>query len=1012
MKKQISIILVLSMIISLLSCGIGFAASSDKNYIYLYTDMENPQEDISANFSTADSGDSKYGYVAELGKTVTLRAINAFDTSKSGSTTISFDLYRSAPEAGTVNLQYNKSTSSSISAQNVYVISNGTETANLSDAGADAKSGWRHYEIVVSAKANETDDAKYVDKWTKASGIDLYIDGKFHASYGFAIPRLPRGYKFEFSNTAEGTTAYLDNLMISYNDTSTFGAIANSKSSYTELVFNESVSDFENVLGAENISVKKLSDGSAAAIAGVEKINSQILRINYSEPLADGEEYAVTLPDGITGVAGHSLGDNVIPFNAPFGGEVGVKSVRISDGSGTESFPTAVVPSSAEKINMTFFGSPDESALGENVSLVSGGEAAEFTAEYSNGVYSIIPTGGFVPGASYTLSAYGYTYSFKIESAPFAVSGVSVSDSDGNPLTDYDPANISRIAVKFSGRADADTLNGKINLYMNGINVLTSLSYDENTKTAILDVKEPILYGKLYTVAVDGSVSDIYGTAIGEKYTYQFKTKAAQQNSVFAAFTDIDSSENVTFQSACTEAYRDGYGLSFAPNGANAIACTTFDTSRSAHMILSFDIYRDEADTSVLYINHRKNTTADFEGLYVINGTDKTEGFRGGNASDTARTGWTHYDIETKYVNGGTSTRTLYVNGEQIRQEAYAIPRAPYGFKIEFAGGTAKNEDGSRILIDNISATYVEDDEVSVRVKPTSDHTDIIFSESLKNIDALTEKMTVGEVGGAVIDAEITKINDQIIRITPASAFKPGAEYSADITGAVGIRGFKAESDSVCFSVGSAEGMVKRVRLIDCDGNELVPSALMPSEIGQIQILTDTNADKSAFDAEISFTSGGNAVDYATMYDSASGIYTIDIDGYLKPNTGYNLSSDDGYSYDFVTEEGAVRVTKLLMLKDGEAVSADEINDGDSLTLMAVIINTSGDDAKYLVSYASYNSLLMTGFDYRSGSVKNGGDVTVYLPFTVKSSADLKLGGFVWESFGSMKPYIGSITVE
>ena len=217
---------------------------------------------------------------------------------------------------------------------------------------------------------------------------------------------------------------------------------------------------------------------------------------------------------------------------------------------------------------------------------------------------------------------------------------------------------------------------------------------------------------------------------------------------------------------------------------------------------------------------------------------------------------------------------------------------------------------------------------------------------------------------------------------------------------------------------------VKKVRFHNIDGDELYFTENMPSEIDKISISFSEGMSEAALDSGVHLYEGGTELTaLVRSYNSSDCTYTIELPDMLKGETDYSLIIDSGVEnstgvtlgaekrYDFTTLEGVFEVKEFSITKDGKEVNLSDIAPGDTLTVKAELINTTGEEKSVCLSYGVYNGIFMNSFDAVEETTSSA-IISKSIDFEVADTEDLSVHGFLWQSSDSMKPIVDKVSLK
>lgn len=338
MKKVLSMALVLTLLITCLSCGSVFAATSSET-VLVDEDFSTAEEststpkisgftsNVSSNSGLSIVTDSTEGYGEVLQKTSGSTSTNTYsyvlsESISTGTVVVSFDTRADYDEiksnsgtGATENFgfyfQVNKAgcsvfrTRTSFS-EDVYAMDYGTgyESYNANQAGKFQNSKWVHVDLVYDCS---TCKMKY------------YINGESYGSE-YALMKSDKttqasgpltAIQFRAVSSAPNTT-YLDNLKIVHNP----GAGAMSASvkapagkNYIDVRFNKTLAKTADFSGAALVNAGAYEEVAVSAA----KLTSDTVRLSFTGNLDAADTYVLTFPNEVTSAFGDSF-KGEIPF--------------------------------------------------------------------------------------------------------------------------------------------------------------------------------------------------------------------------------------------------------------------------------------------------------------------------------------------------------------------------------------------------------------------------------------------------------------------------------------------------------------------------------------------------------------------------------------------------------------------------------------------------------------------------------------------------------------------------
>ena len=217
---------------------------------------------------------------------------------------------------------------------------------------------------------------------------------------------------------------------------------------------------------------------------------------------------------------------------------------------------------------------------------------------------------------------------------------------------------------------------------------------------------------------------------------------------------------------------------------------------------------------------------------------------------------------------------------------------------------------------------------------------------------------------------------------------------------------------------------VKKVRFHNIDGTDLYFAQSMPAEIDKISISFSEGMSKTALDNGVHlYEDNIELTNLERNYNSSDYTYTILLPNMLKGKKGYSLVIDSGVEnstevalgaekrYEFTAMEGVFRIKEFSITKGGQVVDLSEVVVGDTLTVKAELINTTGEEKSICLSYGVYNGIFMNSFNSIE-EITSSAIISKSIDFVVADTKDLSVHGFLWKSSDSMKPIVDKVSLK
>ncbi len=167
------------------------------------------------------------------------------------------------------------------------------------------------------------------------------------------------------------------------------------------------------------------------------------------------------------------------------------------------------------------------------------------------------------------------------------------------------------------------------------------------------------------------------------------------------------------------------------------------------------------------------------------------------------------------------------------------------------------------------------------------------------------------------------------------------------------------------------------------------------------------------------------AVEYEGVYDDTAITWTIPLDEYLDAASTYELTMTADVkngagtkaaetTYEIGTDAGEYVVDISVMKGETEITALSQITKGDTLTIKADVINTTGEDQKLQLIYGGYNGKLLTDYKgYTKDIAKTDKRVEIKdFTVTVDPTNMTQIRLFDWYDFATLKCLSEADTIQ
>ncbi|MGH1541658.1 MAG: Ig-like domain-containing protein [Arenicella sp.] len=432
-------------------------------------------------------------------------------------------------------------------------------------------------------------------------------------------------------------------------------------------------------------------------------------------------------------------------------------------------------------ISITFSEEIDPLTVNQNsVSLTSQGQAIAGNVSSNGAVVTFVPTEPLMASTAYDVVATGMAdlagnpfmgdalWSF-ITEAPDVTAPTVSSTSPDSGASDVNTNFV--VQVLFSEAMDSQTFNASTFSVSNGAsnhpgNINVSGNRVQFTPSTPFD------YSTVYTVRVAGSVSDLNGNVLGQEMSFDFTTKAFEQNYCSA------SGQNVSFfwvDSVRVGNFTSGFQSS-SFSGYRNNTSTVFDVSRFynlLHLKPAYSGYQYPVFWSVFIDYNQDGDFSDEELIFAGNGTGLVDGDF--SIPDSALGGYTRMRVAMKYGSTASACETF-----------------SYGQVVDFRVQIPE------LVIDNIAPTVesISPADNAIDVNLSSDIT-VQFSEQLNPLTVNAQNILVSNAAGVLGNNIDFDEQNNVLTIDPYVPFDEGISYTVELGS--GLEDFAGNSLSNTF---------------------------------------------------------------------------------------------------------------------------------------------------------------------------------------------------------------------
>lgn len=164
----------------------------------------------------------------------------------------------------------------------------------------------------------------------------------------------------------------------------------------------------------------------------------------------------------------------------------------------------------------------DGNVVAENIDISSVKDAKK--VEFSQENYAETFSDTSIPKENYAESYLAYFKVFEMKEG-ISASFISFEDEDGNAVYPEKniPSDVTKVKIRFSDKVDSSTLADGLTLTIDGKDAEYTGSYDDNTNTYTLNLKQYLFGNAEYKLEVNDKLKDLLGNSISA-YSGSFET--------------------------------------------------------------------------------------------------------------------------------------------------------------------------------------------------------------------------------------------------------------------------------------------------------------------------------------------------------------------------------------------------------------------------------------------------------------------------------------------------------
>lgn len=318
---------------------------------------------------------------------------------------------------------------------------------------------WGNAQVYAASEIGKKNNVQIIHDYTSKHHY-TYVNGELLSDVEFSKINSDYTGTNNIRFTTHSSLDFIDNIRIAYmTDNSFYGRLKSENADEKSLLFefSEGISNEANL---ETAFIRNMFTGEVSQPIQVTVENQRYLCLVFSENIAAGDEYELTLPEDFSNIVGRKLSDKIVFSTESADSDVCLSSVRIIDCDGDEHLLTEEICRPAKKIMLKFSGQPDESAL----TAINADWEGEYSAEVVENTVLLNFDSYFTENQEYVFTvpksvtvdgrelAKDYTLSFKtgegvtkVRNFKFTKDGEEVSKDD---LSNGDTVTLSAEIVK------------------------------------------------------------------------------------------------------------------------------------------------------------------------------------------------------------------------------------------------------------------------------------------------------------------------------------------------------------------------------------------------------------------------------------------------------------------------------------------------------------------------------------------------------------------------------------
>ena len=220
--------------------------------------------------------------------------------------------------------------------------------------------------------------------------------------------------------------------------------------------------------------------------------------------------------------------------------------------------------------------------------------------------------------------------------------------------------------------------------------------------------------------------------------------------------------------------------------------------------------------------------------------------------------------------------------------------------------------------------------------------------------------------------------------------------------------------DDVKISYSYEPNTVKSLRLVNLDGETIVPTAKPLNDVCKFNVEFAENA------SEVSAVLSSESGDVVLNCEGSGNLYTAALNEILSAGVDYTLKigfDGEEYTYSF-TAAGANRIviSDFNLYRNGEVLeNLSGVASGDVITAKARLINLTGSEKDACLTYAVYKNGFLKAFNLASGTVtlsSDGLNLEKSFTLTDELAGCDRISAFLWNDVKTLVPMTTSVTLR